>query len=256
MMYGRYASVYDGSGQVRFALLFAQYLNEVIQRHPMTGGRVLDMACGTGTLALILADEGRHVLGVDASEAMLAQAQAKAANADLAGRVAFMHGDMRDLCGLVPPGLFDLVTCTYDSLNYLLREADLLSCLRSVAYVLRDNGLFVGDMNTRYFLEYDWGSYEVQEQSGYVQISHSVFEPATATVTMHLTGFVGDDEHGYERFDEAHQERAYPNDTVAALIAQAGLELEAVYDCFTFDPPSERSQRVAWVARKHAHRQP
>ena len=67
---------------------------------------------------------------------------------------------------------------------------------------------------------------------------------------MRLIGFAGNDDGGYERFEEVHIERAYPPETVAALITGAGLMIEAVYDCFTTQPISERTQRIAWVARK------
>jgi len=67
---------------------------------------------------------------------------------------------------------------------------------------------------------------------------------------MVLTGFAGDDARGYHRFDETHIERAYDAARVAALIEAAGLRAEAAYDCFTFQPIAERTQRIAWVARK------
>jgi len=95
-IYHDYAPFYDGSGQLRFAVLMAQYLAELLQRHPVTGRRALDLACGTGTLALDLADKGWDVVGLDGSAAMLELARAKAANLDTLGRVAFVRGDMRD----------------------------------------------------------------------------------------------------------------------------------------------------------------
>jgi ubiquinone/menaquinone biosynthesis C-methylase UbiE len=250
MIYGRYAALYDISGQTRFSVLMHTYLGEVLQRHPVAGRRVLDIACGTGLLALLLADEGWQVTGLDASAEMLAQAHHRLAPLQVAGRVALLQGDMRALDAALPAAAYDLATCTYDSLNYLLHEDDLAACLRGVAHVLAPGGLLVADMNTQHFLEHDWGTCEVREQAGYVQVSQSRFDPQRTTSTMRLTGLVGDDEQGYARFDETHIERAYPLDTVAALLAQAGLSVEAVYDCFTFHAPYPAAQRVAWVARR------
>jgi ubiquinone/menaquinone biosynthesis C-methylase UbiE len=251
MIYGRYAALYDISGQTRFSVLMHTYLDEVLQRHPLVAGRrVLDIACGTGMLALLLADAGWKVTGLDASAEMLAQARGRLAALQEAGQVALVQGDMRALPELLPAAAYDLVTCTYDSLNYLLHEDDLAACLRGVAHVLAPGGLFVADMNTQHFLEHDWGTCEAHEQGGYVQVSQSQFDPQHFTSTMRLTGFVGDDEQGYARFDEIHVERAYPLATVAALLEQAGLHIEAVYDCFTFHAPYPAAQRVAWVARR------
>jgi len=250
-----------------------QYLSEVLARHPLAGRRALDLACGTGTLALLLADAGWDVVGMDASAEMLGQARAKAANMQTPGRAAFVLGDMRQLVPedgrpktkdenrngandakrssfVLHPSSFNLVTCFYDSLNYMLTEEDLAACFRAAARALAPGGLFVADMNTRHFLEYDWAACEVVEQTDFVQISQSYFDPATDCSTMVLTGFVGDDEDGYSRFDETHIERAYAPEVVGALIASAGLHVEAIYDCFTFQPPGERTQRIAWIARK------
>jgi hypothetical protein len=145
---------------------------------------------------------------------------------------------------------FGLVTCTYDSLNYLLAEEDLGRCFAAAARALAPGGLLYADMNTRHFLEHDWPACEVDERPGFVQVSQSRFDPAAATSTMRLTGFAGDDERGYRRFDEVHVERAYSPETVAALLRGAGLRVEAAYECFTFQPHHPRSQRIAWVARK------
>ncbi|HWQ13978.1 MAG TPA: class I SAM-dependent methyltransferase [Roseiflexaceae bacterium] len=266
-IYQGYAPFYDGSGQIRFALLMAQYLEELLRRHPAGPPhhprRALDLACGTGTLAVALAESGWRVVGLDQSAAMLALARAKAEAAGIASSVTFVQGDMRDFnaactmhhgiddsAGCMVHAAFDLVTCTYDSLNYLLTEDDLARCFRSVARALAPGGLFVADMNTRHFLEHDWPPCEVDERPGFVQVARSHFDPARATSTLQLTGFAGDDERGYERFDELHIERAYPPETVAALLEAAGLCIEAAYDCFTFQPHHPRSQRIAWVASK------
>lgn len=246
--YARYARLYDTSGQLRFALLVHVYLYNLLRRHPVSGRRALDLACGTGTLALLLAADGWEVTGVDCSAAMLAEAEAKARAA--AAQVRFIQGDMRRLAGLVPAEGFDLVTCTYDSLNYMVSEEDLAACFAAAADALASGGLYLADLNTRHFLEYDWGDCAIYEQRGYVQLERSHFDADSATSTMLLTGFVGDDAGGYERFDEVHRERAYPVETIDALLVRAGLHIEARYDGFTLDPPGPQSQRIYWVARK------
>ncbi len=250
--YQRYAPAYDASGQVRFALLVHIYLHDLLARHPAPGRRALDLACGTGTLALLLADEGWEVTGVDSSPAMLAQAAAKFAGAPAERRPSLVQADMRQIAGLVPAGAYDLATCTYDSLNYMLDAADLAAAFAAAAAALAPGGVYVADMNTRHFLAYDWGECAVREQDGYVQIERSVFEPEGATNTMLLTGFIGDDRGGYVRFDEVHVERAYPPELVDELLAQAGLRVEGKYHSFTLSPPGPRTQRIFWVARKGA----
>src|SRR4051812_29486244 len=219
MIYHEYAPFYDGSGQLRFAVLMGQYLRELLDRHQVIGRRALDVACGTGTLALLLADDGWDVTGLDSSAAMLDQADAKAENMATLGSVTFVQGDMRELTTndqrpttndqrsqpdahssfVLRPSSFDLVTCVYDSLNYLLDERELAACFEGMARVLAPGGLLVADMNTRSFLEHDWGTCEVIEQAGLVQLTQSYFDPAAECSTMVLSCFAGDDQRGYTR---------------------------------------------------------
>jgi ubiquinone/menaquinone biosynthesis C-methylase UbiE len=70
---------------------------------------VLDVGCGTGSLAVLLAGAGHRVSGVDSSAAMLAAARTKAAAAGLA--VGFVHGDAGD--PPFPPASVDVVLCRH-----------------------------------------------------------------------------------------------------------------------------------------------
>jgi SAM-dependent methyltransferase len=259
-IYQQYAPYYNQSGKIRFSLLTHQYLQEILAKHPIAGKRQLDLACGTGTLALMQAEQGWQVVGVDLSEAMLQQArQRNKTQGNTQG-----HFIQADICQLPTTTqqiqqieqqyqlhwCFDLVTCCYDSLNYLLSEAELAQCFAGVAAALQSGGLFYGDMNTISFLQYDWPDVEVSEQRNLIQVSQSSYDQQTDCSAMKLTGFIGNDRDGYLRFDETHIERGYPAERIALLLEQAGLRVEASYDCFTMLPISEKTQRIAWIARK------
>jgi SAM-dependent methyltransferase len=82
------------------------------------GGSVLELGAGTGRVAIDLARRGHSVVGLDISAPMLAQAEAKRAtlDADTAGRLRFVRGDM---AALAVGGQFDLVAATYYALAHL-----------------------------------------------------------------------------------------------------------------------------------------
>jgi glycine/sarcosine N-methyltransferase len=105
--------------------------------------RVLDAACGSGGHALWLARQGYEVAGVDVSPVMidLARQKARAARLDVKFRVA-------DLANLQPANpepatAYDAVFCLGNSLPHLLTQADLAAALRSMANVLRPDGLLI-----------------------------------------------------------------------------------------------------------------
>ncbi len=104
-------------------------------------GPVLELACGTGRLTLPLARDGHDVTGLDASPAMLAAAQRKAAEEGL--RLALRLGDMRsfDL-----GRQFGLVVLSCNSLAHLVASEDLFACLRAVRRHLAPGGTFAFDV--------------------------------------------------------------------------------------------------------------
>lgn len=100
------------------------------------GGRVLELAIGTGRVALPLAGCGITVEGVDASEAMVGRLRAKPGGESI--RVTI--GDMAD----VPvSGPFQLVYLVFNTLFGLLSQQRQADCFRNVARVLGPGGLFV-----------------------------------------------------------------------------------------------------------------
>jgi len=74
--------------------------------------RVLEIGCGTGTLSLLMAQQGAYVSAIDASLAMLAEAEEKAAAAELTGRIEFHHLDVTELTDHFEAGTFDTMVST------------------------------------------------------------------------------------------------------------------------------------------------
>jgi SAM-dependent methyltransferase len=105
--------------------------------------RLLDLGCGTGSHALLLAQRGYEVVGVDRSEAMIARARDKAHAPALGAGVTFALGDVRDVAC---PGSFDAVLLMFAVLSYQLTNADVVATLRTARRHLRPGGLLVGDV--------------------------------------------------------------------------------------------------------------
>ena len=103
----------------------ADYLTRQFHRSALPVETVLDLACGTGTMACLLAERGYRMIAVDGSEEMLTQAAWKAAA--LEQPPMFLHQSMPRLhLGME----VDAAISTLDALNYLTRTADLRETLR------------------------------------------------------------------------------------------------------------------------------
>jgi 2-polyprenyl-3-methyl-5-hydroxy-6-metoxy-1,4-benzoquinol methylase len=91
---------------------------------------VLDLGCGTGVFALMLADRGIEVIGVDPAGASLDVARAKPG----ADRVTWIHGDASDIPASVS---VDAVTMTANVAQVVVTDADWLDTLRAAHTALR-----------------------------------------------------------------------------------------------------------------------
>jgi SAM-dependent methyltransferase len=103
---------------------------------------VLELACGTGRIAIPLAVKGARVTGVDNCKSMLEQAKRNASGAGIIG-IEWVHADMRSFD--LGRDDFDLVVLAFNSINVLLTLEDALSCLRSARRHLAPNGRLVID---------------------------------------------------------------------------------------------------------------
>src|SRR5580698_6138505 len=100
------------------------------------GGRVLELAIGTGRIALPLAARGITVEGIDASAAMVARLRAKPGGTSI-------PVTMGDMAGVPADGPFSLVYLVFNTVFGLLTQARQKECFRSVARVLGPGGVFV-----------------------------------------------------------------------------------------------------------------
>ncbi len=103
------------------------------------GGPVLELAIGTGRIALPLAARGIEVHGIDASEAMVAKLRAKPGGKDIPVTI----GDFADV-GV--EGRFRLIAIVFNTLWALLTQEDQVRCVRNVAEHLTKDGTFVTEM--------------------------------------------------------------------------------------------------------------
>jgi hypothetical protein len=126
----RWADVYDG-GRELDPIPAVEFLAEMAG-----GGRVLELAIGTGRVGLPLASRGIAVEGIEASAAMVARLRAKPGGEQIPVTI----GDMADV---EVTGPFQLVYLLYNTLFNLITADRQADCFRNVAQVLDQDGAFV-----------------------------------------------------------------------------------------------------------------
>ena len=247
-MYNEFARFYARGDWPRYSAQMARILPIVLERFGLWPRKVLDLACGEGTFAIAMAKRGLQVTGVDLSPEMLSIARERAAKDGL--EVKFLQQDMR-LLSL--RGRFDLVTCWFDSLNYLLEIDDLAQALAGVSRVLDKNSIFIFDVNTIRALAVEWirePCYVHLDSQDLFLASVPQYDPATRIASLHITGFARENER-WLRVDEVHKERGYTLKEIRRSLKKAGLrELACWASLDKMEKPGQSAVRVWFVASK------
>lgn len=234
--YGIFARVYD---RVMADIEYEEWASFILTETTMRGfegGRILDLACGTGNSAAPMLRRGFETVGVDASAAMLEVARSKFPDAD------WLQGRFTDFS---VPGRFGLVQCVFDALNNLLEPAEFLATAKRVLEHLEPGGLFMFDINTSFGLEELWEDGMVQGWLGrdWYGWKHT-WDPGTRLATVEA-GFI----IGGESWLEVHRERAYDQAEIRELLAAAGFSDIEIIDMPWGDEADADAPRV-WVVAK------
>ncbi|MCW5936488.1 MAG: class I SAM-dependent methyltransferase [Fimbriimonadaceae bacterium] len=196
---------------------------------------LLDVCCGTGTVAEMLDAKGYCLTGFDLSEAMVKEAKRKAE----AGRLEIDY-HVADVAELALGRRFDGAYSFFDSLNYVVDPGRLRLGLARVAAHLSPGGTFIFDLNTAYAFEKKM--FDQSESRAKAPIRYKWkgdYDPGTRVIHVAME---------FERdgvvMHETHVQRAHPEEEVRAYLAEAGFVEIRSFNSYTLDPPRKRSDRI------------
>lgn len=249
---------------------WSTYLIELLKEYNIKDGLVADLGCGTGNITQELAKAGYDMIGIDNSQEMLSLAMEKTSlSTSKAGSILYLLQDMREfeLYGTVAA-----MVSICDSMNYIVSEEDLLTVFKLVNNYLDPRGIFIFDLNTVYKYEtiladntiaenredcsFIWDNYYYKdEMMNEYDLTIYIKEPIEKLEDNGNESRTGSQSYAYtdnvfRRFDETHYQKAYTLDTIQRLLKEAGLEYVTAYDAFTYNPPSDNSERIYIVARE------
>jgi len=221
---------------------WALYVHSLVQGHHPDPQSVLEVGCGTGSLALVLQPRGPYrYTATDGSSEMIRIARRKAEQE--AVPIRFDVADFTDFRVDEP---VDVVVLLYDGLNYLLEEDQVGRLLRCAYEALRPDGVFLFDQSTPVNSVNNAEFFEDQGRvRNFAYMRHSHYDEASRrhTTTFDLTV-------GSEHFHEQHVQRAYTLSEIRALIQATAFVETAAYNDFTRNPATVDSERIHWILRR------
>ncbi len=239
--YTRLAAIYDFVMRHVDYVHWADYVESVFARHNVTPTRVLDLACGTGSMALELRKRSYCASGADGCREMLDVAEEKARKAGC--NVDFFHRNLLDLSDLPR---FEAALCLYDSINYLMTIEDVARALKEVHAILLPHGVFVFDVCTetnslRYFRRLT----DKDSGDGFTYVRESFYRNGIQFNRFNIRF-----KQTNEAVEEVHCQRIYALTDILTALERSPFSLEGAYDGFGFCEPGEGADRVHFVLRK------
>lgn len=208
---------------------------------------VLDLACGTGEFSLRLARDGYGVFASDISEEMLTVADNKAGKNGV--HIQFTRQDMRSFQVNTP---VDSVISCFDSYNYLQSINDVASSFRCVNKALRNGGIFIFDINSKWKFEHIYGENTfVLESENTFCVWENYYNTKTKVCRFYLNIFEHDGNNTYKRLYEEQKEKCYSISSITRELKKAGFSEIEVYGGINKKVADEhRDERIYFIAKK------
>lgn len=238
---GDYLEVYGHAFTAERAATEVGFVERALALRP--GDAVLDLCCGQGRHAVLLAARGYRVTGQDLNRAYLDVAVEAARTAGV--HIDTVHADMRVIPHDEP---FEAIINMFTAFGYLESEADDLRVLRAAARALRPGGRLLMDLLNREWVvanyaEHDWHAGE----DGTLYLERRQLDLASSR--NHVT-FTAVPPEGGRREIGGHHVRLYTLTEMIGLLTTAGLRLVQVYGGFEDEPYSITTRRMIVVAEK------
>ncbi len=222
---------------------WSEKIIEICKEYNVGRREYLDLACGTGNFTKLIGKNFIFTTAIDLSEYMLSIADEKLKAEGIKAKVM-----CQDICTFNLKKQFDLITCGLDSTNYIIEDEKLQLYFMSVNKHLKNDGIFIFDINTEYKIKNILGNNSFNyDREDVVYIWENQLQEDI--VDMYLTFFVKEGQV-YHRFDEHHRERAYSESKIEKFIKESNLVIEKKLNCYEEVAIGENTERITYVLSK------
>ena len=244
--YAILASYYDRIMEDIDYEAWCDFYEACFSENGITPKKILDLACGTGSITVPLAKRGYALTGIDLSAEMLALAQEKCDEAKVRIRLSEQN------IALFQAGSgFDAIICSFDGVNYLTSPRNVASCFACVSETLSDDGVFIFDVSSPYKYENILADNAfVYEYDDLFLSWQNYFDKKSGLCDFYLTFFVKTEDGSWKRFDETQCQRKYTPARLEQMLNEAGLYIVKTAADIDGSPIREDSDRMFFICKK------
>lgn len=227
-IFGNYARYYNLLYLDKDYVREAKFIHQLLQTHAPSTQSILELGCGTGNHARLLAKEGYDVHGVDLSSEMLQQACDRLSQLpqELASRLAFSQGDIRNI---QLNRQFDAIISLFHVISYQTTNEDLQAVFATAKAHLKLGGVFIFDCWYGPAVLSDRPTVRVKrledEEISITRIAEPVMYPNQNLVDVNYQVFIKDKKtSAVEELQETHKMRYLFKPEIDLLLTNYQLE--------------------------------
>jgi len=226
----------------------AAYIESLIHKYRPGAKTILDLGCGTGRHAALLAEKGFKVHGIDTSEEMLSAAMDSADGEKL----TFSREDIRTArLGVT----YDVIISLFHVMSYQTGNEDLQNSFRTAYEHLEAGGVFIFDCWYGPAVLTDRPVPRMKRIENdaieIIRLAEPIMHANENIVDVHYTLFVRDKNGGkVEELQETHRMRYLFKPEIELMLKQTGFVLEDCFEYITGKDPGYETWNVCFVARK------
>lgn len=203
------------------------------------GGRLLDVCCGHGRHATVLAQWGLHVTGFDLSAPFLQVARERARQEGVP--LELVRADVRAFP--FRTATFDMAISMFTSFGYFEDDQENAWVLHEVARVLKPEGRYILDLANLDFVRHQPPASQWEHEGARVHTTYIYNEASRRAITCRTATFPNGRTEVYES-----SVRMYEPEEIKQLLLQAGLRPHKVYGSYDGEPLHPSRKRMILLA--------
>lgn len=230
--YKRLAALYDKDWG-GYCLQYLKLIDYIIEKYKFVPKSILDIACGTGNLLAKLYDQKYNVIGIDITPEMIEIAKNK---------YPYIKFHIGDMCYVNLKTKVNLITCAFDSLNYIRDDNKIDKTFKNIYKHLHPDGFFLFDINTPILFENRHYGIINHEYNGkkFEQILTYNRKSKIAKTVFHF-------ENGEL---EEHIQKAYTRDNMKTFLMKNKFKIMDTFEDFDFNIANKYSSRIIFITCK------
>lgn len=205
--------------------------------------KVLEAACGTGSITSILSDNNYKVTAFDLSQDMLMKAYDKTRKNP---GIKLLNQNM---IGFNIDDKFEAAICSCDGVNYLNKD-EVLLFFRSVYDHLLPEGKFIFDISTKNKYTTLFDDTYVYDDGEIFYVWENILDLEEKKVNVEINFFVNDRHNKYDRINEIQTQYIHEINEIVLLLQEAGFNNIKIYDDYNDEKVKDSSLRAVFTSNK------